>query len=105
MCPTIMLRDGKPILAIGATGGRLIPNAIFNVLSQFVGLDVSIESAIAAPRFHTEGNLDLILEREWPEADLEYIKGLGYHIKVGKTANVHAIFVNPETGACRSAAR
>src|SRR5206468_7158560 len=43
MCPTIVLRDRKPILAIGATGGRLIPNALFNVLTQFVGLGAPIE--------------------------------------------------------------
>ena len=42
MCPTIVLRDGKPILAIGGTGGRMIPNAIFNVLTEFIGHDATI---------------------------------------------------------------
>ena len=37
MCPTIVLRDGQPVLALGARGGRQIPNAVFEALTQFVG--------------------------------------------------------------------
>ncbi len=73
MCPTIVLRDERPILALGATGGRMILNAVCNVLTHFAGLGASMEEAIAAPRLHTEGNLDLTAEREWPGTDLEYL--------------------------------
>jgi len=105
MCPTIVLRGGKPILALGGTGGRMIPDAVFSVLARFVGLGASLEDAIAAPRAHTEGGLDLTVERNWPAADVEFLRGLGYVLKFGNSANVHAISVNPQTGACRSAAR
>jgi len=105
MCPTILLRAGQPILAIGGTGGRMIPNSIFSVLTHFVGLGASIEDAMAAPRLHTEGNLDLTLEREWPDADVDQVKALGYHVKVGRTANVHAIVSDPPSGTFRAAAR
>src|SRR5262249_11948180 len=54
MCPTVVLRAGKPILALGGAGGRKIPNAVFEVLLQYVGRDASLEDAIAAPRLHTE---------------------------------------------------
>ena len=105
MCPTIVLRGGKPVLALGATGGRMIVNAVFNVLAQFVGLDASIEDAIAAPRIHTDGNLDLTLERKGLEAETEFLKGVGYNVKFGNVANAHALLVNRETGAARAAAR
>jgi len=105
MCPSIVLRDGKPILALGGTGGRMIPDAVFTVLARFVGLGASLEDAIAAPRAHTEGGLDLTVERNWPAADVEFLRGLGYVLKFGNSANVHAISVNHQTGACRSAAR
>src|SRR4030095_5249891 len=36
MCPTIVLREGRAVLALGATGGRMIPNAVLNVLAHFV---------------------------------------------------------------------
>jgi gamma-glutamyltranspeptidase / glutathione hydrolase len=105
MCPTIVLRDGKPILALGATGGRMIVNAVFNVLTQFVGLDASIEDAMAAPRVHTDGNLDLTVERNAPEAETEFFKMVGYNVKSGSVANAHAIAVNLETGVVQAAAR
>ena len=105
MCPTIVLRDGKPLLALGATGGRMIPNAIYNILAQFIGLGASIDDAVAAPRLHTDGNLDLTLERKWPEAEADVLKKMGYNVKQGASANAHAIFVNPETGAPHYAAR
>lgn len=105
MCPTIVLRDGKALLALGATGGRMIPNTIFNVLTQFVALGASIEDAIAAPRLHTDGNLDLTLERKWPDTEVEFLKQVGYNVKLGNSANAHALFVDAQNGAARVAAR
>jgi gamma-glutamyltranspeptidase / glutathione hydrolase len=105
MCPTIVLREGRPILALGGTGGRMIPNALFNVLTQFVGLGASIEEAIAGPRLHTEGNLDLTVERPWPEAEVGFLRELGYNVKVGVSANVHGLSVDPQSGAVHPAAR
>jgi gamma-glutamyltranspeptidase/glutathione hydrolase len=105
MCPTILLRGGKPIVALGGTGGRMIPNAIFNLLAHFVGLGESIEEAVAAPRVHTNGNLDLTMERKWPETETQFLKDVGFNVKLGNNANVHAILVDPGTGTCRAAAR
>src|SRR5439155_1135034 len=36
MCPTVVLKDGRPVLALGGRGGRKIPNAVFEVLVHFV---------------------------------------------------------------------
>lgn len=105
MCPTIVLRDGKPVLALGASGGRTIVNAVVNVLAQFAGMDASPENAIAAPRIHTDGNLDLTVEPTTPEADVELLKSIGYGIKQGYVANAHALLFDPETGVARAAAR
>jgi gamma-glutamyltranspeptidase/glutathione hydrolase len=105
MCPTIVLRDGKPLLALGATGGRMIPNTIFSILTQFIGLNASIEDAIAAPRLHTDGNLDLTLERKWSETEADALKNIGYAVKLGPSANAHAILVDPKTGGARYSAR
>jgi gamma-glutamyltranspeptidase/glutathione hydrolase len=105
MCPTIVLREGKPLLALGATGGRMIPNTLYSILAQFVGLDASVEEAVAAPRLNTDGNLDLTLERKWPEDETESLKALGYAVKTGVGANAHAMFIDPQTGVARVAAR
>src|SRR6266516_1281233 len=105
MCPTIVLSDGRPLLALGATGGRKIPNALFGVLTHYVGLGASASDAVAAPRLHTEGGLDLTLERAWPESETELLKAIGYTVNSGNNAIVHAISFDPQTRAYRAAAR
>jgi len=105
MCPTILLRGGKPIMALGGTGGRMIPNALFNLLARFVGVGGSIEEAVAEPRVHTDGNLGLTMERKWPESETQYLREAGFDVKLGNNANVHALSINPQTGVCRALAR
>jgi gamma-glutamyltranspeptidase/glutathione hydrolase len=105
MCPTIVIRNGQPVLAVGGTGGRRIPNAIFEVLAHYVGRDASIEDAVAALRLHTEGDLVLTLEAKWPQEDVERLKKLGYSVRTGPGAIVHAVAVDRKTAQCRAVSR
>ena len=105
MCPTIVLRDGRPVLAIGGRGGRKIPNALFEVLTRHVGLGESLEAALAAPRPHTEGNLNLELEAKWPAAETEALTKLGYKVKTAASATLSAAAFDPQTRECRAAMR
>jgi gamma-glutamyltranspeptidase/glutathione hydrolase len=105
MCPTVVLRDGKPILALGGRGGRRIPNAVFEVLAGLVGRDAALEDAVAAPRLHTEGGLTVTLEAKWPEAAVEHLKNVGYTVTRGASAILDAASFDPTTGAIRTASR
>jgi gamma-glutamyltranspeptidase / glutathione hydrolase len=90
MCPTLVLRDGKPVLALGGAGGRLIVNTVFHVLWNFVG-GKNLQDAIRAPRWHTEGGIDLALEKTWPEPVRDRFCQLGYEVRVGGAAVARAI--------------
>ena len=47
VCPTLVMRGGKPVVAIGVQGGYLlIPQMLMNVID----FDMDIQQAIAAPR-------------------------------------------------------
>jgi gamma-glutamyltranspeptidase/glutathione hydrolase len=105
MCPTVVLKDGQPILAIGGTGGRRIPNAIFEVLAQYVGRGSTIRDAMATPRMHTEGGLDVAVETHYPEADIAYLRKVGYSVTKQSNAIVHAVSLDPKTRACETASR
>lgn len=105
MCPTIVLREGRAVCAVGGRGGRKIPNSVFEVLTHYTGLDSSLETAIAAPRLQTEGDLKLALEKEWPSDEVEYLKTLGYTIQNAPGAVVSAVSFDPGSGACRGAER
>ena len=63
MCPTLVTRGDKVVLAIGATGGRRIVSAVTNVLAHYLGSQMSIDAAIKMPRLHCEGGLDVLAEQ------------------------------------------
>ena len=105
MCATIVLREGRPVLAIGGRGGRKIPNALFGALTQFVGLGEPLAAALAAPRLHTEGKLALELEAKWPAAEVEALGRLGYQTKAAPSATLSTAAFDPQTRECRSAMR
>ena len=91
MCPTVIVQDGKPTVALGATGGRRIPNTLFDVLAPLVGRGQPLAQAFKAPRLHTEGGAKLQLARGWPESQVEYFKQVGYQVEPGAGANLNAI--------------
>jgi gamma-glutamyltranspeptidase/glutathione hydrolase len=50
MSPTIVLRDGKPFLAIGSPGGASIITTALQILINRIDFGMSLPDAIAAPR-------------------------------------------------------
>lgn len=52
MTPTIVAKDGKPVLAIGSPGGRTIINTVLQVVLNVVDHDMNIGQAIEAGRIH-----------------------------------------------------
>src|SRR5262249_19790203 len=99
MCPTVVLEGARPVLALGAVGGRKIPGAGFRGLAQDVGLGRSLKEAVAAPRLHTQGGLDVLAEPGWPESALAPLRKAGYRVKRGPAAVVSAAGVEPGTRA------
>ena len=98
MCPTVVLRDGRPIFAIGGRGGRRIPNSLFDVLMTFVGEDGSMQEAIDAPRMHTEGSLDVHCDTAWAQEDKAYLADVGYNVIDARSAFMSAAHFDPTTG-------
>ncbi|NNE33673.1 MAG: gamma-glutamyltransferase, partial [Rhodothermales bacterium] len=52
MTPTIVARDGKPVLAVGSPGGRTIINTVLQVVLNVVEHDMNVARAVEAPRIH-----------------------------------------------------
>ena len=104
MCPTIVVRDGRPHMALGGRGARRIPNAVFDVL---VGVlqGKTLAEAVEAPRMHTEGNLDLTLESGWPESEAAEFRQMGYRVRTGRSASIGAVAIDPATEDLSSAER
>ena len=52
MTPTIVLRDGKLYLVVGAPGGPTIINAVLQVILNVVDFGMNVQDAVDAPRIH-----------------------------------------------------
>jgi gamma-glutamyltranspeptidase len=64
-----------------------------------------LADAVAAPRMHTEGDWVLTLEAKWPADVKERLKQVGYTLKTGPGATLHAIERDGATGPLRAAGR
>lgn len=67
MSPTLVLRDGRPVAALGSPGSNAIVNAIAQVVSNLIDFGLDPAAAVAAPRIHCEGGATL-LESRTPRA-------------------------------------
>jgi gamma-glutamyltranspeptidase/glutathione hydrolase len=50
MSPTIVLRDGRPFLAVGSPGGSMIITTVLQILLDRLDLGLTLPQAIADPR-------------------------------------------------------
>lgn len=103
MVPTLVTRGGRPLVAIGGRGGRRIPNSMFEFLAQFIVLGKSFESAMDAPRIHTEGDSTLEFEKSWPGSVTSALAKPGYQVKTGGAATLSAVLL--DGGMMRAAMR
>nr|WP_246439473.1 gamma-glutamyltransferase [Teredinibacter franksiae] len=52
MSPTIVLKNGKPVMTVGAAGGPTIINQVVQVLVNRLALNMPLEQALNSPRVH-----------------------------------------------------
>ncbi len=69
--------SGRPVLAMGASGGRRILAAVFQMLSYVAGFGMDPEAAAHAPRLDVSGPEGATADRRLPAATLEGLAALG----------------------------
>src|SRR5262249_1139063 len=63
MAPTIVLEDGQPILAIGASGGQKMATAVTQAVMARLLFGLDPAAAVGAPRIHVNASsTDLFIE-------------------------------------------
>jgi gamma-glutamyltranspeptidase/glutathione hydrolase len=58
MTPSIVLKNGKPILSVGAAGGPTIITQTLNIIVDVLDLGMDAQTAIDQPRFHHQWKPD-----------------------------------------------
>src|SRR5205085_4502051 len=54
MSPTIVSRDGKPVMVLGTPGGSQIITAVVLTLLNVIDYGMDVQEAVDAPRFHQQ---------------------------------------------------
>jgi gamma-glutamyltranspeptidase/glutathione hydrolase len=81
MSPTIVLKDGKPFIALGAAGGPTIISQVLLELVSMLDLGFSPAAAVAAPRIHHQWIPDeLVVERTLPSSLRDSLRARGHRI-------------------------
>jgi gamma-glutamyltranspeptidase/glutathione hydrolase len=99
MSPTIVLRDGRPFMALGTPGGKRIFAAVAQAILNVVDHGMTLQEAVEAPRVWTQG-VSLELEAMFPDvarlkAELE---GLGHRVEIVDTVagGMNGVLVDDE---------
>jgi gamma-glutamyltranspeptidase/glutathione hydrolase len=98
MVPTIIVKDGKPFLILGAPGGPVIITAVLQVILNVIDFGMNVQDAVDFPRVHQQwkpGRLDM--EKGVSPDTIALLQRMGYAVQVGNpqvTARVEAIEIS-----------
>ncbi len=95
MCPTILLREDGQRFALGASGGRRIMPAVFQLISFLTDYGMSVEDAMHQPRLDISGTDLVTLDARLPRDVIETISA-------AHSARVRPDGVYPNLFACPS---
>lgn len=79
MAPTIVLRDGKPVYALGLPGGLRIFGSAMQALVNLIDHGMSLQQAVEAPRLWTQGQ-ELEVEDGMPAQSCEALRAMGHRV-------------------------
>jgi gamma-glutamyltranspeptidase/glutathione hydrolase len=81
MSPTILTRDGKFFMAVGAPGGGRIISAVLQTILNVVDFGMNAQDAVDAPRIHHQWQPDkLYLEPGISPDTVALLKSRGYEV-------------------------
>jgi gamma-glutamyltranspeptidase / glutathione hydrolase len=95
MVPTIVMKDGKPFLVLGAPGGPVIITAVLQVILNVIDFGMNVQDAVDFPRVHQQWKPDRLDVGKGVSPDtIVLLERMGYAVQVGNPqvmARVEAI--------------
>jgi gamma-glutamyltranspeptidase/glutathione hydrolase len=96
--PTIVLRAGKPVFAVGIPGASRIPTALLQVLLDRLVLERPLADAIGDTRFHFSAAVrgddgeTFEAEQSFPHAESKALQGKGWKVNLPERAGTGRFF-------------
>jgi gamma-glutamyltranspeptidase/glutathione hydrolase len=82
MAPTMLLKDGKVFMLVGAPGGSRIPNGVLQVILNVLDFRMNPQDAVDWPRFHHQWQPDkLYLERGISPDTIALLQAMGHTVE------------------------
>ncbi len=107
MTPTIVAKEGKPVLVIGSPGGRTIINTVLQVVLNVIDHDMNIGEAVEAGRMHHQWLPDMTTMEAFsisPDTRKLY-EMMGHPLRVsGRQGSAMGIFIDRKKGLLYGAA-
>lgn len=107
MTPTIVLKDNRPVLVLGAPGATRIITAVLQVILNRLDFGMTMTDAVLAPRFDCQGE-SIFCQARIPEFVCAQVRRKHPIRRIpeahGGMALVHAIALVPETSRLEGAA-
>ena len=93
MTPTIVARDGVPVLVTGSPGSRSIINTVLCIVVNVVEYGMDVRRAVDAPRLHHQWFPDELRFEGCSdhEAAVESLRGLGHRVVGTSQGDAHTI--------------
>jgi gamma-glutamyltranspeptidase / glutathione hydrolase len=95
LCPTIIMRDGRPRIALGTPGGRTIQQTTPQMIANMLDFDMNVQQSVSAPRFsHVVPDL-LVVEEGIPQYVSNDLSALGHDLVPAEypLGNAHALTI------------
>ncbi|MBS9478631.1 gamma-glutamyltransferase [Ancylobacter radicis] len=97
MAPTIVMRDGTPVLALGSPGGSQIIGYVAKTLIAHLDWGLPLDQAIAAPNVLARFDAVEIEAGTAAEGLAPELKALGFEVKTAPmTSGVQAVAITPD---------
>ena len=83
MSPTLVLKDGQPVLVLGAPGATRIISGVLQVITKIIDHGMDVQAAIDAVRMHDDFGI-FIIERRVDETVLEALRAMGHKVNASE---------------------
>ncbi|MDQ3624688.1 MAG: gamma-glutamyltransferase [Verrucomicrobiota bacterium] len=95
MSPTIVLKEGQPVLAAGAAGGPTIISQTLLTIINFIDFEMPVEAAVASPRFH----------HQWQPDELRIERAIAAEVREELRKRGHKLSETDTFGVCQAVGR
>lgn len=99
MTPTIVLKNGKPLMVVGTPGGTTIPTSVYQSIVNAIDFKMSPNLIINAPKFHHQWLPEVVyIEKNFPETTIKILEQKNYSFEKRTSIGRTEIIIIDENG-------